>query len=53
MRDKGVASLQNSGGLALSPEEEKADMCDATINIKELDDVLLKDIGGKIKASGK
>lgn len=34
-------------------EEEKADMCDATINIKELDDVLLKDIGGKIKASGK
>ena len=33
--------------------EEEADVCDAVINIKELDDVLMKDVGGKIKASGK
>ena len=30
-----------------------ADKCDATVNIKELDDVLVKDVGGKIKGSGK
>ncbi|KAL5457164.1 hypothetical protein EMCRGX_G034406 [Ephydatia muelleri] len=34
-------------------EEEIADKCDVMINIKELDDVLMKDVGGKIKASGK
>ena len=53
MRDEGLISLQNSDGLLNSTEEEIADKCDVMINIKELDDVLMKDVGGKIKASGK
>ena len=34
-------------------EEEEAEKADTIINIKELDDVLMKDVGNKIAASGK
>ena len=34
-------------------DEEEAEKADVIINIKELDDVLFKDVGNKIAASGK
>lgn len=34
-------------------DEEEAEKADTIINIKELDDVLMKDVGNKIAASGK
>ena len=34
-------------------DEEEAEKADAIINIKELDDVLIKDVGNKIAGSGK
>ena len=43
--------LVNKTVVGLSfPQKKRSDVI---INIKELDDVLLKDIGGKIIASGK
>lgn len=34
-------------------EDDDAEKADVIINIKELDDVLIKDVGNKISSSGK
>ena len=39
--------------LVLDPEGEDEEVADVTINIKELDDVLIKDVGNHIASSEK
>ena len=46
-----TSSLINLSTVAGTDEEE--DKADVTINIKELDDVLIKDVGNHIALSGK
>lgn len=44
-------ALHHPVGLDLEGEDEET--ADVTINIKELDDVLIKDVGNHIASSGK